>query len=280
MADLLRPAFAETSAASHSCAKPAVLEVDEPPTHIFLLVGQSNMAGRGNLPAGQRWTDPRVKVWRHGWELAQDPLHRDKATAAVGPAMAFARSILDFLPQGTVGFVPCAVGGTALERWDVAGQGDLFHTAVSETKAALESSPESKLAGILWHQGESDASNASNYAARLERVVSAFRLALSPPLFILGEVGHFLDAGDARFPDFEKINAAMARIANGDDRAALVSARGLRHKGDRLHFDAASADALGRRYALEFLGLSGFGHDSLRYLVDGDGSDAAPRPAD
>jgi hypothetical protein len=197
--------------------------------------------------------------------------------------MAFARSIVDFLPKGeTIGFVACAVGGTKLERWDV--QGDLFHIAINETTAALQSHPRSRLSGILWHQGESDAGDASNYAVRLEKVVAAFRSAFSPfpssNIFILGEVGHFLDAEDARFPDFKKINAAMALLVRGDDRTALVSARGLVHKGDRLHFDAPAADALGRRYAMEFLRLSNLGHDSLRYLVANATTDAAPRPAE
>ncbi|KAJ1620855.1 SGNH hydrolase-type esterase domain-containing protein [Pavlovales sp. CCMP2436] len=149
--------------------------------HVILLVGQSNMAGRAPLDAGDASPpDARIRVWRDvdGWQPALHPLHRDKPTAGVGPGLAFARAVLSELPAGAVvGLVPAAVGGTAIARW-CPRTGDLFHAAVSSTRAALSAATaadggsrgggaandaagtEPRLAGILWHQGESDAVSA------------------------------------------------------------------------------------------------------------------------
>ena len=65
--------------------------------HLFLLAGQSNMAGRGEVEAQDRATHPRIWMLdRHGqWVPAADPLHFDKPVAGVGPGLAFARVLVE-----------------------------------------------------------------------------------------------------------------------------------------------------------------------------------------
>ena len=52
--------------------------------HLFLLVGQSNMAGRGAVTEEDRNPDPRVLMLTRdrAWIPAADPLHFDKPKIA------------------------------------------------------------------------------------------------------------------------------------------------------------------------------------------------------
>ncbi|MEQ1853042.1 MAG: sialate O-acetylesterase, partial [Chthoniobacteraceae bacterium] len=54
--------------------------------HLFLLVGQSNMAGRGVVTEEDRKPHPRVLMLNKAdaWVPAIDPLHFDKSAAGVG----------------------------------------------------------------------------------------------------------------------------------------------------------------------------------------------------
>ncbi len=49
-------------------------------------------------------------------------------------------------------------------------------------------------------------------------------------------------------PEFAAIDAVHRRLPNLVANAAFVSADGLAHKGDKIHFDSASYRELGRRY--------------------------------
>ena len=85
--------------------------------NIFLLMGQSNMSGRGKLEGVQELTHPDIYMYRDDqWQAAREPLHDDKpeiAGACLG--MSFAMSVVEEI--GPVGLVPCAVGGSPLRRW-------------------------------------------------------------------------------------------------------------------------------------------------------------------
>ena len=52
---------------------------------IFLLMGQSNMAGRGLLEDVEPIRDERIRVFQDGrWSIAEEPLHHDRPTAGIG----------------------------------------------------------------------------------------------------------------------------------------------------------------------------------------------------
>jgi len=149
------------------------------PRLIFVLAGQSNMAGRGALDeAAAVPPDPRVVVFspvddKEVWHPATDPLHPDTngRKAGVGPGMAFAHELLRLAPRiaPSIGLVPCAYGGSELARWEEGG--DLFAAAVARVRRCMaEGDATDVIAGVLWHQGESDcceAALATSHAARL-----------------------------------------------------------------------------------------------------------------
>ena len=224
---------------------------------LFLLIGQSNMAGRAELDAETGVTRPRISrlTPRGTWEPAADPLHRESpGLPGIGPGMSFALTVALAMPDAAIGLVPCAVGGAPLARW-LKGA-DLFDAAVDRTRGALATG--GSLAAILWHQGESDAlavADAGTYEARLRETIGHLRHALGDATvpFIAGELGLFLPP--AEFPGAAQVNAALRHLAGRVLRYACVSSLGLTDKGDRKHFDTASQRELGQRYAAAYLGL-------------------------
>ena len=111
-------------AATVACAAPLPLtaapEVFDPKGYdVYLLLGQSNMSGRGTLTADNELpSDGVVKFTKDmKWEPATEPLHFDGKRCGAGLAMSFARRMSASAPERTIALVPCAVGGTPLSRW-------------------------------------------------------------------------------------------------------------------------------------------------------------------
>lgn len=85
--------------------------------NIFLLIGQSNMAGRGNMDEVEEIEHPDILMFRKGrWVKAKEPLHEDTTNAGIGPSMSFALNLIEEYPRAKIGLVPCAVGATPLSR--------------------------------------------------------------------------------------------------------------------------------------------------------------------
>ncbi|NLF21619.1 MAG: sialate O-acetylesterase [Lentisphaerae bacterium] len=228
------------------------------PMEIFLLIGQSNMAGRGPLETVPGLRDPRVYMFRGGgWLPAEEPLHTDKPEiAGVGLAMSFAIRLLEEWPDREIGLLPCAVGGTPLSRWMPGA--DLYTAAVATTRSAGAAG---SLRGILWHQGENDANrpeDVASYGRRLREMVAALRAGLAAPAvpFIAGELGEFLAEREGCRAGYRAINEQLCALKHDIPFYACASAAGLSDKGDRLHFDSAALREFGRRYAAAYLDIA------------------------
>ncbi len=88
---------------------------------MFLLVGQSNMAGRGKVSEEDQKPRERVLMLSKEakWVPAVDPLHFDKpGIAGVGLGRSFGLEIAKAHPDITVGLIPCAVGGSPISSWE------------------------------------------------------------------------------------------------------------------------------------------------------------------
>lgn len=228
--------------------------------HLFLLVGQSNMAGRGVVTPGDRKPNPRILMLdKDGrWLPAVDPMHFDKpAMVGVGPGRSFGLEIATARPGVTIGLIPCAVGGSPIDTWKPGAYDEPTKThpwddAMKRARAALKSGT---LKGILWHQGESDSKPelASGYEAKLHDLIARFRRELKAPAvpFLAGQMGKFPD--NPWTPEMEIVDQVHQDLPKHVEKTAFVSAAGLKHKGDKIHFDAESYRELGRRYAAAFL---------------------------
>ncbi len=231
--------------------------------HLFLLVGQSNMAGRGKVAPEDKKPDPRVLMFdKEGrWVPAVDPMHFDKpAVVGVGLGRTFGLKIAKASPGVTIGLIPCAVGGSPIETWepgafDKATKTHPWDDAIKRAHAALAAGT---LKGILWHQGESDSNveRAPLYSQRLHQLIARFRTTLAAPEvpFLAGQMGIFPE--NPWSPEKIIVDQVHQDLPKQIENSAFVSAEGLTHKGDKVHFDAASYRELGRRYAVAYLRLT------------------------
>ena len=229
--------------------------------HLFLLVGQSNMAGRGVVADSDKIPRPRVLMLTKAgeWVPAVDPVHFDKPAAGVGLGRSFAEAIAAATPGVTIGLIPCAVGGSPIDAWTPGfyyqpTQSHPWDDALRRAQLAL---PAGTLKGILWHQGESDSNRelAPAYAAKLHALIARFRAELRAPTvpFIVGQLGRFAGAPWNEFKT--EVDRAHRELPAKVPRTAFVSAEGLTDKGDKTHFDSESCRELGCRYAEAYLKL-------------------------
>jgi len=222
--------------------------------HLYLLIGQSNMAGRGKISPEYAVSSQRILKFtkENTWATGVDPLHFDKPTVAgVGLGTSFARAMADAAPDVIIGLIPCAVGGTPLERW--CKDGDLYKQALVRARLAMK---DGTLKGILWHQGEGDSGKeetARSYGERLAKMVTDLRtdLGVGDVPFVAGKLGEFLKReGKSGQPSFwPVVNEQIATLPKRVPRAAVVESTGLKHKGDDVHFDTPSLREFGKRYA-------------------------------
>jgi hypothetical protein len=223
----------------------------DPDFHLYLLVGQSNMAGRGEVDAESKEVHPQVFMLtkENQWVPAADPLHFDKPpVVGVGPGLAFGREMAAKSPGTRIGLIPCAVGGSPIAVWQ-AGKfyeptgTHPYDDALARAKVAQQ---QGVLKGIIWHQGESDSSPdmAAGYLPKLEQLIQTFRRDLSSPEVpvVVGELGYYRD-------QYQNINHQLRQLPERVPRTAVASAQGLVHKGDGTHFDTGSARTLGQRFA-------------------------------
>lgn len=220
--------------------------------HLYLLIGQSNMAGRGTLPDTPPPPNPRILSLNknHEWVIAKHPLHFDKPIAGVGLGISFAETMLAAGKDQdeVIGLIPSAVGGTPLQRWQK--NGDLYAQALARTRIAME---KGTLHGILWHQGENDALAmdwAQSYGTRFAQMIRDLRadLGMGDIPFVAGKLGTFLDP-QPEYRGAKLVNEAVAGVVREVPNTGWVSSDGLAHKGDALHFNSEALIEFGKRYA-------------------------------
>ena len=231
--------------------------------HLFLLVGQSNMAGRGIVDNAGKTTHPRVLMFnkKGEWKPAVDPLHFDKPNiVGVGPGRAFANAVADADPEIVVGLIPCAVGGSPISAWQRGAyyeptKSHPWDDALARAELALK---DGQLKGILWHQGESDSKPglAEQYEQKLRDLIARFRkkLGAADVPFIVGQMGIFKERpwNEAK----KRVDQVHRELPEKMAQTGFASAEKLSHKGDEVHFDTASARTLGRLYFEAWQALS------------------------
>lgn len=217
-------------------------EQREKPMHIYLLIGQSNMAGRADIPEEATAIIGRCFLFNAEgkWEPASNPLNRhspirkDLRLQKLGPGYSFAKKLLEAEPDARIGLVVNARGGTSIDEW--LARGDIYW---STRRRAREAAKQGVLKGVIWHQGESDEDKAGEYLGKLKTLISNLRadLGVANLPFIAGQI-----AKDG------PINTEIARLPATVHASAFVSSEGLT-TFDGTHFDTRSQLLLGERYA-------------------------------
>lgn len=228
----------------------------------LLLIGQSNMAGRGYLSDVPAIYNENIEMLRNGrWQMMAEPIHFDREVAGVGPAASFAAAWALDHPEEKLGLIPCAEGGSSIDEWGADQM--LARHAIAEAKFTMETS---ELIGILWHQGENDSLNGKHsvYAEKLKAVFDFFRNELGLPdvPIIVGELPDFL--GKSGFglsaTEFKEINREMAKVVAEEENCYLVSADNLSSNPDGIHINAESQRQFGIRYYEVFTKKASISH--------------------
>ena len=226
----------------------------------FLLIGQSNMAGRGDFGEVDEIVNPLCKMLRNGrWQPMSEPVNPDRQIfgyfhSGVGLVASFADEYAKHFGE-EVGLIPCADGGTAIKEWQ---PGELLYdSAVFQARLAMRTS---EIIGILWHQGENDSCNEEDVAAYHDRfmtMINSFIKDLELPSdipVIVGELGEYLqDYQNGKCKYFKEINVILNTLGKELVRGECVSAKGLSCKNDGVHFNSHSYRELGRRYFKAYL---------------------------
>lgn len=229
---------------------------------VFIMAGQSNMAGRAFVEPQDTISDPQIISINkeNRLILAKEPLHfyQPKLTG-LDCGMSFARELIPHLDKNTVILLlPCAVGGSSIDFW----LNDSIFNGVHLKSNFMEKVELVKkygtLKGILWHQGESDAfeDKIPVYKSKLNELFTFFRKNAgndSLPI-IMGELGSY-PVSEKMKTNWSSINEIIHQAANTDKHCSLVSTGDLKPKEDNIHFDSPSQRILGQRYADAYLKL-------------------------
>ena len=241
---------------------------------VWLLAGQSNMEGLGNMDQSAP-PHPLVRAFSlaRQWSEATDPLHvlrespdfchhrgqpftpaearryRRTAATGVGLGIFFAREMLrrTGVPQGLI----CAArGGTSLTQWLPASveppDRSLYESMLHSIRATGQ-----PLAGVLWYQGESDAStgDVAPYTDRMKHLVASVRRDLgqrSLP-WLMVQIGRVFDSSiQAGF--WNEIQEQQRSLPKHIEHLEIVSAIDL-PLDDRIHISSVGHARLGARLA-------------------------------
>ena len=223
---------------------------------IYLLIGQSNMAGRATISQSEKDSLDDVYLFRNDesivWEKAANPLNKystiraDISKQKLGLGYSFAKKMTDSYPEKSFGLVVNAKGGTSIRTW-LPGT-TYYNEAVRRTKEAMEFG---ELKGILWHQGESNATSTA-YVASLKKMIEGFRKDFgneSLPV-VIGEIYPDPDIPAVQFNEY------LADAPNVIPFLSIVSSESTTTT-DNTHFDTKSQLLMGERYAEAMIKLLG-----------------------
>ena len=239
--------------------KKVTLPANKGKLHLYVLMGQSNMSGRGQIyERDKKLNDHLITLTKdENWKLASEPLHWDKppGVVGVGPGRAFGEAMLaesedigyDKDEKVTVGLIPCAESGSALSRWEKGG--DLYGRTLKRVRRAMK---DGTLKDFLWQHGETDAASytaATTYGDRLQRMIADMReqLGQGDVPFVAGKVSRLLPLD--RFPATDLVNSGIDALPKRVNAFGIVSTDGLNMMADGVHFDGQSSRVLGKRFA-------------------------------
>jgi lysophospholipase L1-like esterase len=236
---------------------------------LFILAGQSNMEGAGEIPEEQVLHEHAFVFGNdYVWRLASEPIDHPEeqvdpvsgASGRLGPGLAFAMSLLEEEPNVVVGLIPCARGNTSIQEWERSLSDETLYGACLKRIGAASTVGEP--AGILVFQGEADALeptqnpdrllSAANYGAVFARFIGDLRADLGRPDLpvVFAQIGT-TDATEA-FSNWSLIREQQAAVDLHCIRMITTADLPL---ADGLHFTTESYQIIGARFAAAYLEL-------------------------
>jgi hypothetical protein len=224
---------------------------------IFIMAGQSNMAGRGVVEPPDTLSNSRILTINHNNEmiLAKEPLHfYEPNLTGLDCGLSFATQLLKDVDSSiTLLLLPTAVGGSSTHQW----LGDSLHRNVkllsNFRERVMFAKKHGTIKGILWHQGEADTESRliPGYEERLQKLFIQLRIYTKDmrlPILV-GELGSFSE----NQTNWDQINKAINSCAAKDQHVFVISTQDLKSKEDKIHFNSESQRIMGERFAKKYM---------------------------
>ncbi|MEL6259731.1 MAG: sialate O-acetylesterase [Cyanobacteria bacterium J06626_6] len=230
---------------------------------LYVLVGQSNIAGRADIPTD---IQPSANIFLFGndyrWKTAQPPLDSSvnqvdlisaDTEAGFGPAFTFAQTLISQNNNQIIGLIPCAKADSSITDWGKSPSDEtLYGSCLKRIRAA---SPMGTVSGILFFQGEADAvdaaqfpnltPDASAWAEKFATFAYNFRADIGNPTIplVFAQLGQ--PDSFENLPNWNEIQQQQEQIQipNG----AMIATKDLPMDG--IHFTADSYKVIGQRFA-------------------------------
>jgi len=230
-------------------------------SRVFLLAGQSNMAGAGlfeKLKKSDQKRPEGVKIWNKGvWTELGPGISANEGR--FGPELAFGRAMRKAFPDDEIYLIKTASGGTSMHKhWTVEGKGSpMLKKFLASARGALADLDKSKVKyqveGMLWMQGESDAAQGkgAEYEESLVKFIKAMRKEFKERKmpFLMGRILPTFDKPKGHGP---MVRAALEKVAAEDENVACFNTDDFArlNKG---HYDHEGQLELGKAFAEHFL---------------------------
>jgi len=222
--------------------------------YLFILAGQSNMAGRGFVQPQDTIASPRVLTLdaNNEWVYAKEPLHYyEPGRTGLDCGLSFGKELSSLYGKNiTIGLIPCAIGGSSIEQW----LGDSTYrnvTLYSNLLKKVRAATNGTFKGILWHQGETNANatHYKNYKEKLERFFTRLRNDIGAPALPIytGQLASFLSRTTNPFAD--SVNQDLQTLSVSMKNMFVINTTDLTPKADSIHFDSRSQRIMGKRFA-------------------------------
>ncbi len=247
------------------------------PVNIWIFAGQSNCAGdQVNIANSNNYSvfpedewHPNIWQWARTGDLAgtpvpaSHPLNFDGggAPVGVGPAMVFAKTLLDENPYQRILIIPAAVGATGFSSNDWNPGDPVYEAMVTMVNEAIVETG-GTVCGMIWNQGEGDKQDSTtNYANNWMAMFNDFTSRIQggwpdDAVVIYGQLpdptlANFWNTiKDSLLPQIPR-SSYVTKAAAGINTAPANDAENLEVYDDlsRVHYSAKSQRLMGAAYA-------------------------------
>lgn len=226
---------------------------------VYLLIGQSNMAGRGAFEP-----EDTINTIDGVWLLNQDgipeearppfnkysSIRKDLRLQGYSLADNFSR-LMHSRTGRKILLVVNAKGGSSIKSWQPGQKDSYLNEAVRRARQAMRLG---RLKGILWHQGETDVQKKTpDYVDRFRNMITALRDSIGQgniPV-VIGQLGQWEWAPEEEIRSFN--DSVVPAICDEVENCSYVTSDGLgrlfKDKPQDPHFSRKAQIELGRRYA-------------------------------
>ncbi|MEI6736857.1 MAG: sialate O-acetylesterase [Pseudomonadota bacterium] len=253
------PSYQPTPTPSPVPVVTAAPGVDRSKNYVYILIGQSNMAGINTSDPQDSLCDPRIfKMSQTNfdqWLLGTENMNSNSTGGGTSPGKSIAEQLLQQVPTDVnIRMIGAAASGSAVEQWAKGSTnnqynkaaGNLYNDLVLRIHAAQKIGV---IKGIFWHQGEAN-SGTTDYEQKLTALITDLRLEIGTPdlPYVMGQIGTTGDATGG-------VNRSLDLIKYFVPNTNFASCAGM-VLADNVHYNASSQRLYGTRYAASYLALN------------------------